>query len=203
MGAAAHVPTEVVDLAPRRGRPRSVEVDERIIDAAIEELGDLGFARLTMDGVARRAGVARTTIYRRWPSKLDLVADAISTLSMRVEIELTGDTARDLEALLDAAVDALVVKPGGRALVAVVTDGVHNPPLASAFRAHNDHHEAVVRTILEHGIATGQVRADIDVDIVIDQLGGMIPYRMIVTGKPVPTDLAHRSVQAVLRGIRP
>jgi AcrR family transcriptional regulator len=203
MGGAAHGPERVVELAPRRGRPRSVAIDARIVDATIDELGEVGYARLSMEGVARRAGVARTTIYRRWPSKLELVCEVIEALSRRVEVELTGDTARDLESLMRAAVDALVVQPGGRALVAVVVDGVHNPQLTEVFRTHNEHHEAVARSILEHGMATGQLRDDVDVEIVIDQLGGMIPYRMIVSGKPVPIDLARRSVAAVLRGIRP
>jgi AcrR family transcriptional regulator len=200
VGDAANVPTDVIDLARRPGRPRSVEADERIIDAAIEELGEIGYARFTIDRVAKRAGVARTTLYRRWSTKLELVIEVIDVLSSRVEIDETGDCATDLELVMQAAVDQLVLRPGGRALVGVVVAAVFNPDVAVAYRGHHAHHRDAVRRILERGIASGQLRADLDVEIVLDQLGGLIPYRMIVSGEPVPVDLAARAVRSVLRG---
>ena len=203
MAEATRAGSTVPELPRGPGRPRSAEADERLIDAAVEELGAVGYARLTLERVAKRARVSRTTLYRRWQTKLDLVLDVMNALDARVEIVATGDCRTDLENVMRLAVEQLALRPDGRAFVAVVAEAVYNPALAAAFRARFMHQREAVRSILTRGIAGGELRPDLDIELVMDQLAGIIPYRMIVSGEPIPVDLPERAVSSILAGAHP
>src|ERR1044072_4099257 len=96
----------------RRGRPLSPELDERILEAALAMLADIGYAQLRLDALAARAGVAKTTILRRWPSKAAVAAAAVQRLALQTaEVPDSGDLREDLQALLSNAVAAFGTGP--------------------------------------------------------------------------------------------
>src|ERR1700694_4094726 len=117
-----------------RGRPRSAEADQAITASTLALLEEEGFASLTMAGVAARAGVSTATLYRRWPSKLDLVVGVLSKASEDVAVIDTGTLAGDLTALLGRSA-AKLAGDGGQLFEGLVGDGLRHPALAEALRS--------------------------------------------------------------------
>lgn len=106
-----------------RGRPRREGADEEILAVTLEMLREKGYRELTVDAVAERAGVAKTTVYRRWPSKGDLVAAAIAPLALPEDAaSLLRETAQLLEGVDDVGVIRAIVQPRRRKLAAVIGD---------------------------------------------------------------------------------
>lgn len=106
-----------------RGRPRREGADEEILAVTLELLREKGYRELTVDAVAERAGVAKTTVYRRWPSKGDLVAAAIAPLALPEDAaSLLRETAQLLEGVDDVGVIRAIVQPRRRKLAAVIGD---------------------------------------------------------------------------------
>lgn len=116
--------------AARGGRPRSPAADQALLHAALVSLEEDGYARLSMAGVAKRAGVSGTTLYRRWSSKQDLVVAALESLSRGVDYPDTGSLAGDIEELLTQA-SAAFRSEEGRILRGLIGEVFKNPELAA------------------------------------------------------------------------
>src|SRR5262249_5979605 len=112
-------PEEIGWGARSRGRPRSEAADRAILDASVDLLANRGLSGLTLEGVAERAGCSKATIYRRWPSKLHLVVEAVSQLPPLPEPD-TGKLAGDLRALLRGFVRILHRTPLSRVMPTLV-----------------------------------------------------------------------------------
>src|SRR5436305_14938734 len=118
---------------PHRGRPRDPGVDEAILAAAVDLLAEVGYARLTMEQVAARAGVGKASLYLRWPNKVALVAEAIQHRSAVVpEVPDTGSLREDMLVFLRALLRRKAA--GARALAAVAGEIASNPELRQAWR---------------------------------------------------------------------
>jgi AcrR family transcriptional regulator len=193
----------------RRGRPRDNTVDRRVLDAAWDLLHEAGFAALTVDEVAERAGVAKTTLYRRWPTKDHLAIALAARILGEVPIAETGDLRRDLTgftAALAASLDRLrrAGPADGGASAGFAAD------LVAAAARHRDlgelvqagfaarHEMALAR--LQRARDAGQLRPGVDLAILIDQLAGPLWYRVLVTGSPADPGYAERLTAAVLGG---
>lgn len=191
------------DVPRHPGRPRSVEADRAILRAALDLLAEEGFGGVTMEGVAGRAGCGKTTIYRRWASKSALVVDAITACKEDGHpIPNTGSIRGDLRAYARATVATMRTSDLGRILPAMVAEMARNPELAEAFR------ERLVRTrrsrvleMLGRGVARGEVRADVDLDLVADALVGVFFHRLLVSGLPIDDGAADRLADLLLRGV--
>jgi AcrR family transcriptional regulator len=173
------------------------------VDATAELLAVVGYDGLTMDAVAQRAGVAKTTLYRRWPAKPQLVADV---LTIRAEARLpaldTGDLRADLVVHLRAVRDGFAT-PNGRAVLGVLTAANRLPELATLVRERFvTARRAAIGRLLVAAAARGEARADLDVDLVIDLLVGPLYYRLLVSGQPLTDDFVDGVVDAVLAGAR-
>jgi AcrR family transcriptional regulator len=150
----------------RRGRPRDPVVDESILAATLELLGEAGYARLTMEQVAARARVGKASVYLRWPSKLALVAEAIQRgrPDLVPEMPDSGSLAGDMTFFL-----ADVVRPrdaGTRALSAVAGEAASNPEMREAFRRGVSRTLADrVRVIVEWAVARRELPASTDVEL--------------------------------------
>ncbi|OCB57345.1 TetR family transcriptional regulator [Mycobacterium malmoense] len=166
----------------RRGRPRSAAVHEAILAATRTLLIETGYAGVSMDKVAANAGVGTQTVYRRWPSKAPLVAEAVMSAYAQTEFALpdTGDTVEDLRtwmhesAALSAAPENIALV---RALAAAAAENLQDrdtlyQQLTGRF------HGAVIHR-LQTGIASGQIRPDVDLDAAADALIGATLYRML------------------------
>ena len=190
--------------APVRGRPRNARADDAIIDATLGLLCEEGFDRLSMDAVAQRAGVGKATIYRRWPSKEALVIDAVARRTTPFPVEAGGCIRERLVALLTAMLAAS--KTGvGRLLPCMVGASVSNPTLAAHYREQIiGPRRARVAEMVHAAMAAGELRADVDVELVIDQLVGPLLYRIMFVGAlQIEPDWCARLVDNVLRGIAP
>ena len=191
--------TEAVVRPP--GRPRSAAADEAIVDATLALLVEEGFDRLTMDAVAARAGVGKATIYRRWCSKEALVIEAVARRTDPFPAEVAG-SARDMLVALTEGVLAASRSGIGRLLPCMVGASVTNPALAAHYRAQIlAPRRARLAEVIRAGVESGELRADLDVEIAIDQVVGPLLYRIMFAGDAVPDDHCARLVDAVLTGL--
>lgn len=155
----------MVEGVPRRGRPRDPGVDEAVLAAALELLAEAGFARLTMEQVAARAGVGKASLYLRWPNKVALVAEAIQRRSGVVpDVPDTGTLPGDMRAFLRALLRTFGT--ASRAMAAVVGEVNNHPELRKSWR----HSLAAaltdcVREIVERAVARGELPATTDLDL--------------------------------------
>ncbi|MCU1445796.1 MAG: TetR family transcriptional regulator [Cryobacterium sp.] len=182
-----------------RGRPRHPDVDAAIIAAALSVLVDVGYPRFTMVEVARRAGVGKPTLYRRWARKSQLVVEAMRT-QMPGEAALPPDNVSDQ--LLHYATrlsETLTHTPLGRVLPGLVAEMATDPDLAAAYRSLIiEPTRQLWREAVERGIRTGELLPDTDVDFVLDALAGPLYVRLLITGAPADPDAPWLAVQLVL-----
>lgn len=173
----------------RSGRPRRAEVSERILRATRDALADRGYAGLRVDDIAARAAVAKTTLYRRWPSKTALVVDAVGA-SLADLPELTADD-------LGADVRRVVAWFAGRlgdpdvraGLLGLLAEAPHNPALQDSLRTRlRDPHLSLVRSRLRSGVRRGEVRHGIPVELVYDVLVGTLLHHCMFAAKPMNAD---------------
>jgi AcrR family transcriptional regulator len=178
-------------MEPRRlGRPRDMTRDAEILQAARDELAERGYERMTMAGVAARAGAGKATVYRRWASKAELVLDAaLCSADAALTIDRvpdTGSLAGDL-----AALRALKHHDEGvwQALAGLVSELPHAPELATVVHERMvGPRVRLVRALLERAAARGEVRPGLDLDLVACVPSAMIAYRLLVSGEPLDSD---------------
>jgi AcrR family transcriptional regulator len=178
----------------------SAATDTKILDATRELLVAHGVQGLTVEGVAARAGVAKTTIYRRYRSKYELaLAVLLHMVNEVVAVPDLGDTRAELTAFVAGAVRVLGSTLMGRVMQGLVSDLAADPELAAAFREQIvGARLAEVRRLVDRGIERGDIRSGVDYELVHDLLFGPVYYRLLLSGAPLDPELADRIVGAVL-----
>jgi AcrR family transcriptional regulator len=194
----------MAQVAPERerrpGRPRSAAADEAILDAAIAVFIECGWDGLTVEGVAARAGVGKTTIYRRHPTRLDLLLAAAERLSEeKGAIPDTGSLRSDLFALVENYQRMIADSRAGRAIPAMVAATSRNPDLALAYRAFIQSRRTESSVVIERAIERGDLPADVDVRLVMDVLIAPVFYRAFVSHEPTDPEYVATLVDAALR----
>lgn len=189
--------------ASRGGRPRDPQVDAAIVDAVLAVLAAVPYSKMRMDDVAQRAGVAKTTLYRRYPSKVALVRATLEQYLTRFTFLDSSDVEAVLSDITRQQVDEFATGAPGAALSNVCAEANHNPELAAVVRQAFRAKRKELARVLRRGIADGQLRADLDIELMVDLLLAVFPYRLLVSGEPVPRDLAARLPRALLDGARP
>jgi AcrR family transcriptional regulator len=179
---------------------RSEEARRSVLHAADGLLVERGYAQLTIEGIAARAGVAKQTIYRWWSSKTDVLMDAfVEDAAEDLQPPDTGDLARDLRLHLRRLARFLTNSDAGAVFRALAGQAQHDPDLARRLRAeHLSHQRARDRLPLERAVERGELPRGVDLDLVVDQLVGPIYYRVLVTGQPVPESFTDALVDAVI-----
>jgi len=165
------------DSGARKGRPRDERIDRGITDAALETLAEDGFERFCVEAVAQRAGVAKTTVYRRFPSRDHLLAGALERLNEDLGLRRRSGSTRDQ---LLAALGAIRLAPGtlrGQILMHAAAEGERDPALAAFVhdRVLAPRH-ASLRELIQGGIDSGEFRPDIDAAALIPVLVGPMLY---------------------------
>jgi AcrR family transcriptional regulator len=186
-----------------RGRPRSVEADRAILTATLELLAERGLDAMSIEEVAARAGVGKTTIYRRWPSKGLLALDAF-VISFRAEQPLpdTGTLRGDLLSALRAWVRAVTQTAMGPMLTGLIAEAQHDPELRGAWRdrvlepLRTQH-----RVMLDRAIARGEIPASVDRDVVLDLFFGAAEHRLLLGHRPMTGEFITQVVDVILAGI--
>jgi len=186
----------------RPGRPRSERADQAIIDAALSLFAESGPEGLCIERVAARAGVGKATIYRRWPGKEDLLLDAIAALKAPMP-EPAGRSAReDLVTLLGAMCQETADPRRARQFALLLGEGAKYPRLMARYaETVLEPRREVIRAVLRRGIASGELRPDLDVDAALFMLIGAVVARRGHEQHPVSPQYAERVVDELLRGL--
>ena len=172
-----------------RGRPRSISADQAIAAATVELLADTGFSGLKIERVADRAGVGKTTIYRRWPTKAELVVAALDLYDEHYEVPDTADVRADALAVLRHGLEHLKAS-FGRIEATLLAEAAFHPGLADALRGAVERSRAPLRTVL------ARIGREDDVDL----LWGPIYYRVlssVVDAAVVPADYAEHVLDRI------
>lgn len=189
-----------VPEARRAGRPRDPRVHEAILRATAELLGEGGYAKLAIDGVAQRAMVTRQSIYRRWPTKLELVAELLREVSDAAPLPDTGSLRGDLVELYRLYTRNLRT-PGGPIIPGLVAESMHDAELASIIDAYTSERRTRAMQIFERAVARGEMDASFDPGLLIDMVSGFFWYRKLLRRRPIRGDQAALFVDALLGGI--
>ncbi|MEV4121622.1 TetR/AcrR family transcriptional regulator [Micromonospora sp. NPDC049645] len=181
---------------------RSEAAREAVLQAADDLVAEIGYAKVTIEGIASRAGVAKQTIYRWWRSKTDILVDAFTADSAQ-ELTLpdTGAFRTDLRAHLDELVRFLEVSDSGAVFRALLGQAQHDPELAARLRAEVlPQLRARDRVPFDRAVTRGELPAEADVDLLVDQAVGAIHFRVLVTGEPVTSALLDALVTRAGQG---
>ncbi|MGD9705249.1 MAG: TetR/AcrR family transcriptional regulator [Acidimicrobiia bacterium] len=184
----------------RRGRPRDESCGPAILSATLQLVADVGIAGLTMDAVAARAGVGKATIYRRWSSKEALLLDAWMSCIKPRPIPDTGTLRDDIAALFVAIDQPLPDDAIQRIFPQMIAAAKVNPDVADAYRAFITERRKPLRTVLDRGVARGELPADADLDLIHDLLVAPVLYRWLVSDGTVDDDVVARIIDLVLAG---
>jgi AcrR family transcriptional regulator len=185
-------------VSPGRGRPRDRALDERILEQVIALLGARGYTGLTLDELAVRSGVAKTTILRRWPSKAAVAAAGVERLALQsVDVPDSGILEADLLALLHGAVEAFV-RGRGQFIARLIREAGHHPEIAELLHTVIHTRRQAYRRVLALAIARGELAPSVDQDLLIDLLIGPIWTRMLITRDPITREYVDSIVEAVL-----
>ncbi|MEU6328647.1 TetR/AcrR family transcriptional regulator [Streptomyces sp. NPDC047049] len=184
----------------RRGGPRKAQ---EIFDATLELLAENGYEGLTIEGVAQRSGVNKTTLYRWWPSKGALLGAAlIGARQLELTPPDTGSLEGDLEALLGTMTTLLTARPASDIAVAALGAVTHSPELASHVKDFFADRIAREQVVFDRAVARGEIAADTDPMLLMDLLAGAAWVRIALRQLPLEKDFVARTVRTVLNGAR-
>src|SRR4051794_4793391 len=184
------------------GRPRNAQADRAIIQAVFDLLSSGQSAdALSIEAVAAKAGVGKATIYRRWPNKEALLVDAVATMKGPLP-EPAGESVRDDLVLLIAAMRNKRMEDYGKITACLLPEIAKSPEMRRIYQGVTEPRRDVMRGVLRRGIATGELRADLDVELTLLMLSGPTIAQNVMSWNPKVTDdsFAEALVDAVLRG---
>ncbi|MEI7034740.1 TetR/AcrR family transcriptional regulator [Streptomyces pratensis] len=193
----------------RTGRPRSTAADAAILEATRALLVELGWSKLTVGDVATRAGVAKTTLYRRWAGKNELVVDAVAVLFDELEMTDRGSLAADVQGVV-LQFAALLERPETRtALMAVVAESTRDDSLRRRIRsAIVERQKRLVVLGRERAQARGELRYEDDpsaaahhADLIFDVIAGAVVHRTLVSAEPVDAAWASSFTALLMLGL--
>jgi AcrR family transcriptional regulator len=181
------------------GRPRSATARQAILDAALHLVRRDGFSALTIERIAREAGVGKPTIYRWWSSKGTIVFEALQQhAEQAIPLPVEGPLPTRLMAFLQAVFAALN-EDTGEIVRSLMAEAQRDPAFAAIFRTQfiNVRRKPLL-TLLQHGIMTGELAADTNIDVLADLIYGAMWYRLLVQHAPLDDAFACDIVQALL-----
>ena len=189
--------------SPRRGRPRNAATHRAILAATIALIRTVGYDAVTMEGVAKKAGVGKATLYRRWDGKELLVADAIDLIVSEASNPDTGTLRGDILAVMGGTAAMYRDPATGALLSGLVAAIARSERIAAAVRGgFVAARRAALREVLDRWAERGELRPDVDVEIVMDMLNGPLFYRFLLRGETVREDVVETILDMLLRGIR-
>jgi AcrR family transcriptional regulator len=185
--------------ARRVGRPRSDDRDRAILDAALALLVEDGFAGMSIEGIAARAGVGKTTVYRRWKNKAEVVVEALrGHVCHDMPLPDTGDVRRDLVSMYEAMQQSLN-GADGTIMTAFTAEKFRHPELRDEFdRTFVAVRRAHMRRLVQQGIATGELAPNTDVELVADVGPALLWHRFTMKHGRIDRDLPKRIIDQFL-----
>jgi AcrR family transcriptional regulator len=190
------------ELARGRGRPRDESRQRRILKAALELMDTTGFAQVTVEAIAERAGTSKATVYRWWPNKAAVVIEAFrEAIAPELPLRNTGTLRDDLTSQLRNFSRVLSGR-GGRMLRSFLAAGMSDPDVAAAFRSTwSAPRRAEAKQMLRQKQVSGQLGKDADLDLVLDLLYGPMYYRFLVKNEPPSQKYAEAVVELLIQAL--
>lgn len=188
----------------RRGRPRSQEADRAILAAAAQILAERGLSGMSIEEVAARAGVGKTTIYRRWTSRGSLALDAfLAEFQSQQPLPDTGTLRGDLLAALRAWIRSVTRTSAGPTLAALIAEAQRDPLLGAAWRDRVvEQLRSQHRIMLNRAVQRGEIPADTDQEVVLDLIFGAAYHRLLHGHQPLTDSFARQVVDLVVAGLQ-
>lgn len=166
-----------------RGRPRDSRADEAILAATFRQLVDVGYGSLSIESVAAEAGVAKTTIYRRYPSKKELVVASLVAATPFEPPPIDLPSRQAIEAFIRTAIHLLIESGAFRILGSLLIEERREPGLLDVFRARIlNPRRQMVEAMLKRGVERGEIRADIDPLVVTEMVAGAVIGHHVILG---------------------
>ncbi|MFV2009070.1 MULTISPECIES: TetR/AcrR family transcriptional regulator [unclassified Micromonospora] len=175
------------------------DVTQAIRAAALQELAAVGYGRMSIEAVARRAGVGKTAVYRRWGSKLEMVIGIVSEVALGVTaVPDTGSLRGDLELVLTIAARALRHPLAGQIVPDLLAEAARNPAIAQTLQAAlRDNQRGIGSLVTNRAVQRGELPADTDPDFVVDLMVGPLYWRLAVARTPLPRGYVARLAASV------
>ncbi|MEU1945346.1 TetR/AcrR family transcriptional regulator [Streptomyces sp. NPDC059474] len=177
---------------PRRAPAGAAVLQENVTDAiraaVFEELATVGYGRMSIERVARRAGVGKAAIYRRWRSKLPIVLEVVSALAKQgLPTPDTGSLQGDIKVLLEATARVLWHPMAAQIIPDLFAESARNPDMAQALQAAvRDSQRGVAEVVIRNAVNRGELSADTDVDLALDLASGPLYWRLSTMRSPLP-----------------
>jgi AcrR family transcriptional regulator len=196
--------TAQAEEARKPGRPRSEQAEQAIIDAALELFAERGVEGVCVEAVAAKAGVGKATIYRRWPSKEELLIAALGSLKSPMPDPQGATVREDLTEMVDVMVRDAADPRYARQFAMLHGEGENYPKLmARYYETIIQPRREVIKAALQRGIDRGELRADLDVDVAMLSLTGTVMARGKHDPTPASPGFAARVVDELLAGVAP
>jgi len=182
---------------------RTATTRAKVLAAVLAELVASGYGRTSVESVAERAGVHKTTIYRRWGNKERLVADALEDAAdVRTDVPDTGDIDADMRSLARAVMGTLATHEGAATVRAIVAEAPGSTQLTAVIRGFWAARRAHVGPIIEHAIASGQLPPTTDPSELMTYIAAPLYYQLLMTDEPLTEAAADRAAAAALAAAR-
>lgn len=192
-------------VAAKAGRPRRPETEEAILLSALQLFGELGYEGMTVEATAARAGVGKATLYRRWSSKDDLIISAVEWMFTSQEISETGNLRNDLVGLVGGACRFMSTSTAGSVFPRMASEVARRTPLGICYvQKVIGPRRKTIRKILSGAMKRGELRPELDVELLADILVGPIVLRRILGELGRSSEkMAPDLVDSLLDGWRP
>ncbi|MFF2621388.1 TetR/AcrR family transcriptional regulator [Oerskovia jenensis] len=187
----------------RRIDPRMARSRRTVLAATVEVLAERGVAGTTIEAVAERSGVAKTTIYRQWDDQPALVRDAFASTLETPPAPDTGTLRGDLLALVDGLARALSFGPAASIMSGLIDAAQREPAFAELHATEAALRHRVVLEVIERAVRRGELAEETDPALALDLIAGPVFHRRWVTGRPVDREMTTRVVDATLAALGP
>jgi AcrR family transcriptional regulator len=182
------------------GRPRSTASHQAMLKAALELLAEVGFEAMSIEAIAARAGVGKTTIYRRYSSKDELIADAIESMREEVLILNTGNLWSDIDALIENAAQITLTPLGCQTVAMIISSASSNPGFAQIYwKKYLQPRRQSFAIIIERAKARNEIPTDLDSGLVFDTMSGIMLYALIFPPIESWTTYVRRALSLLLK----
>jgi AcrR family transcriptional regulator len=180
------------------------DITAAIRNAVMNELAEVGYGRLSIEAVARRAGVGKTAIYRRWNNKLEMVLEIVEDVAGRsVPLPDTGSFAGDLQLIMMIVSRALQHRIASQIIPDLMAEAARNPQIAETLqKALRTHQQAVGDKLVGQAVARGELPAGTDPEVAVDMILGPLYWHLAVSRTPLAEDYLERLTSAVMAAMR-
>lgn len=184
------------------GRPRDPRIDDSVLRATVELLGASGYADLSVDAIAKRAGTSKPAIYRRWPSKAHLVHEAVFPISEATELPDTGSLTGDVREMVRRSTAVLTTPAARAAMPGLLAEMATDPTLhAKLLERFGDVTGRGITDRLDNAVSRGEVRPDVTAAELVEAIAGMALMAIITRNHALDDDWVHRTATLITRGI--